>query len=251
MTASHWVQFTVGRIIAYFAVGLVENAVPCYNGETSPAATRGLLSGSIMMVTSLGNLWGAGISRAYATTQTNKGWMVPTAMQFIPAIGLLALVPFTPESPRWLILKGRKQNAKCALDKIRPKQDAQSGATAAEVDAIEQLVEESLANEKGSWLELFRGNYLRRIWVSGRRAPTQSVRVADVVHLDLCHLIRARADQWQPIRAIIRSYLLCSTGSWGHVVHVHHDRTGSGCGRMRPWYPLYRHYRPSSTLHLW
>jgi SP family sugar:H+ symporter-like MFS transporter len=159
------VQFTVGRIIAYFAVGLVENAVPSYTAETSPAATRGLLSGSLIMVTSIGNLWGAGMSRAYSTTLTNEGWMVPTAVQFIPAIGLLLLVPFTPESPRWLILKGRKQNAKDALDRIRPRHDVQSGATAAEADAIEQLVEESLANEKGSWLDLFRGNYLMRTWV--------------------------------------------------------------------------------------
>lgn len=170
MTAHNWVQFTVGRIVAYFAVGMVENAVPSYNAETSPAATRGLLSGSIMVVTSLGNLWGAGMSRAFSTTVTDKGWMVPTAMQFIPALGLLLLVPLTPESPRWLILRGQKQQAKHALDTIRPKQDVLSGATAAEVDAIEQMIEESLANEKGSWLELFHGTYLVRTWVRRKMA---------------------------------------------------------------------------------
>lgn len=166
MTAHHWAQFTVGRIIAYSAVGLVENAVPSYNAETSPAATRGLLSGSIIMITSLGNLWGAGMSRAYAKELSKKGWMIPTAMQFIPAIGLLALVPFTPESPRWLIFQGRKQEAKTVLDKLRPAHDVQSGATTAEVDAIDLLVEESLAAEKGSWFDLFRGTYLIRTWVS-------------------------------------------------------------------------------------
>lgn len=165
MTAHSWIQFSIGRIVAYFAVGLVENAVPSYNAETSPAAARGLLAGSIMVVTSLGNLWGAGMSRAYQTETSNNGWLIPTAMQFIPAIGLLALVPFTPESPRWLVLKGHKSAAKAALDKIRPKQDVDSGATEVEVNAIEQLIEESLASEKGSWLDIFRGNYLRRTWV--------------------------------------------------------------------------------------
>jgi len=166
MTSQHWAQFTVGRIIAYSAVGLVENAVPAYNAETSPAATRGLLSGSIILVTSLGNLWGSGMSRAYAKEQGDKGWLIATAMQFIPAILILGLVPFTPESPRWLLLKGRKESAKRNLDKIRHKHEVDSGATAAEVDALEQMIGEAKSADSASWLELFRGNYLRRTWVS-------------------------------------------------------------------------------------
>lgn len=166
MTGHHWAQFTVGRIIAYSAVGLVENAVPAYNAETSPAAARGLMSGSIMLLTSLGNLWGAGMSRAYASTTEQVGWLVPTAMQLIPAVGILAFVPFTPESPRWLLLKGRRDEALKTLNKIRPKQDVANGVTVAEVDAIQQLIQESLETEEGSWLDFLKGNYPRRIWVS-------------------------------------------------------------------------------------
>ena len=162
MTSWSWAQFTVGRIIAYFAVGLVENAGTAYNAETAPPAVRGLLAGSIMFITSLGNLWGSGMSRAYSTTVTKDGWLIPVAMQFIPAVGILALVPLTPESSRWLLLKGRKQQAKANLDKIRLKADVDSGATAAEIDPLEVLIEDSFAKEQGTWLDLFKGNYLRR-----------------------------------------------------------------------------------------
>lgn len=140
--------------------------MPSYNAEISPAATRGLLSGSIILFTGLGNVWGAGMSRAYATTTAAKGWMIPVAMQFIPAVLLLLLVPLTPESPRWLVLNGRKDQAKANLDRLRSKHDAQNGTTQAEVDAIEMTIEESHAQDQGSWLDLFRGNYLRRTWVS-------------------------------------------------------------------------------------
>lgn len=167
MTAQHWMQFTIGRDVAYFAVGLVENAVPSYNAETSPAATRGLLSGSIMLLTTLGNLWGAGMSRAYATTSTKEGWLIPTGMQFIPAVAMLALVPLTPESPRWLLLKGRYEAAKTALNKIRHQHEVDDGSTEAELKAMNDLVQESLATEEGSWLDLFKGNYLRRTWICG------------------------------------------------------------------------------------
>ncbi|EPE03861.1 fungal transcriptional regulatory protein [Ophiostoma piceae UAMH 11346] len=53
MMAHHWAQFSVGRIVACAAVGIVENAVPAYNAELAPAATRCLLSGGIMTVTTM------------------------------------------------------------------------------------------------------------------------------------------------------------------------------------------------------
>lgn len=165
LSAKHWLQFTIGRDVAYFAVGLVENAVPSYNAEVSPAATRGLLSGSLMFVTALGNLWGAGMSRAFSTTRTKEGWMVPTAMQYVPAILIIALIPFTPGSPRWLVLKGRKDEAEVALNKLRHKHEVEDGSTAAELATMQDLVEQSLATEEGSWRDVLRSKYIRQSWI--------------------------------------------------------------------------------------
>ncbi|ORX38012.1 general substrate transporter [Kockovaella imperatae] len=166
MSAHVWSQFTIGRILAYLAVGIVENATPSYNSEIAPAEMRGIIGGSIIVFSSLGNLWGAGMSRAYATGLEDKNWMIPTAMQFIPAVLLASLVPFTVESPRWLISKGRREEAQRNLDKLRRPGEVQDGSTAAELDIIENLVQESRTNKEGSWLDLFRGNYLRRTWIA-------------------------------------------------------------------------------------
>jgi MFS family permease len=161
-----WGQFTVGRFLAYVSTGLAEMAVTHYNSEVSPAATRGLLAGSMLFFNALGNLWGAGMSRAYATETGAQGWIIPQAVQFIPAILILLLIWFTPESPRWLVLQGKKDEALISLNKLRPKRDVDNGLTQQEINAIEESLEEAGGLDQGRWIDLFRGNMLRRTWIS-------------------------------------------------------------------------------------
>jgi hypothetical protein len=174
-----------------------------------------------MFITGMGNLWGAGMSRAFATETHSKGWIIPTAMQFVPALMMLLLVPFTPESPRWLILKGQMQKAKTSLDRLRPKHDVDNGTTQAEVDALEFSIEESKARNQGSWMDLFRGNYLRRTWVSTKSSlvrrlylpnsliPPDVINISDkTLKTDLRHSVHRRTNQRQPICAIVRRDLL-------------------------------------------
>lgn len=128
-----------------------------------------------MMVTALGNLWGAGMSKAYDSVVTDKGWLIPTSMQFIPAVTLAICVPFCPESPRWLILKGRKEEGKASLDRLRPDHDIQSGATQAEADLLERMIKDANAEDQGRWSDMLHGNYLRRAWVSSAFALDFSI----------------------------------------------------------------------------
>ena len=71
-----------------------------------------------------------------------------------------------PESPRWLILHGHKERAIKNLDRLRPAAAVDAGYTIAEINAIEQALQESRLLGTGGWLDLFRGNFLRRSWVS-------------------------------------------------------------------------------------
>lgn len=91
-----WGQFTAGRFLAYTSTGLAEMAVTHYNSEISPAATRGLFAGSMIFFNALGNLWGAGMSRAFARETRARGWVIPQAVQLLPAVIILSLIWFTP-----------------------------------------------------------------------------------------------------------------------------------------------------------
>lgn len=141
--------------------------MPAYCAEISPSALRGLLAGSITFVVALGNLWGSGMSRAFVNESSAKGWLIPCAMQLIPPIIMLSLISFTPESPRWLLLKGKKDLALRNLEKLRKKEDVASGYVAAEIDAIEEAIAVGYSQDTDSWWKIFSDptNYGRRAWI--------------------------------------------------------------------------------------
>lgn len=128
---------------------------------------RGLAAGAMIFFNACGNLWGAGMSRAYVDATTDIGWMVPQGVQLMPPFLILCLIWFTPESPRWLVQKKRRDDAIQSLDAIRPQRDIDSGFTRAEVEAIELAVEESEGIDRtGCWIDLFKGNMLWRTWIA-------------------------------------------------------------------------------------
>jgi MFS family permease len=165
MTAKTWQQFSVGRAFAYLAVGIVENIVPSYQAELAPGDIRGFFAGSIQVFVHIGGVWAAAVTRAYATEPRAIGWLVPTAQQLIPAFLLVLLVPFCAESPRFLLEHNQEDHALRNLNKIRPKNDVDSGKTVLEIKAIDQANKEAHAN-KVSGVEFLKPTYIKRAIVS-------------------------------------------------------------------------------------
>ena len=73
------------------------------------------------------------------------------------------------ESPRWLVSKGKREKALKALNRLRPKEEVELGLTVAEVEAIDEAIEQTRLQGTGRWIDLFRGTYLRRTMVSPSR----------------------------------------------------------------------------------
>ena len=67
---------------------------------------------------------------------------------------------FIPSSPRWLLSKDREEDAISALRRLRPKGPEGDVHCRAEIEAIREALQERV--HKGSWLDLLRGNNLRR-----------------------------------------------------------------------------------------
>ncbi|KAG6335511.1 hypothetical protein ID866_3583 [Astraeus odoratus] len=111
-TASQSVRMFIGaRFLIGFGLTFAANSAPMLVTELAYPEYRAQL-------TSLYNsLWYSGsIIAAWATYGTFRinstwSWRLPSLLQGIPAILQFALILFAPESPRWLVSKGREAEA--------------------------------------------------------------------------------------------------------------------------------------------
>ncbi|KAE8377086.1 general substrate transporter [Aspergillus bertholletiae] len=109
-------QMAVGRVIVGFGVGSAAMVVPLYIAEVAPAKARGRLIGLNNMSITGGQVISYAIGAAFANV--NHGWRYMVGLGALPAIILVALMPFCPESPRHLIYNHRREEARAVLRRI-------------------------------------------------------------------------------------------------------------------------------------
>ncbi|KAJ6526595.1 general substrate transporter [Mycena vulgaris] len=97
----------------------------------------------------------AGISLGACTMQSDWGWRIPSILQVTPSIMQLVFILFVPESPRWLVSKGRADEARAILVKYHAEGDARSAFVKAEYANIERTLGEETQTAGRGWSVLF------------------------------------------------------------------------------------------------
>ncbi|KAK8065921.1 hypothetical protein PG997_012668 [Apiospora hydei] len=113
--ATHVAMLVLGRLLVGFAVGTITGVAPVYAAEIAKTHERARLTAVNQMMVAWGfsiALWtGVGEGKWKNPNQ----WRLGFAIQGIPALLLAAGVLFLNESPRWLLLKGRTEEAEIAF----------------------------------------------------------------------------------------------------------------------------------------
>lgn len=110
--AYHVPQMIVGRFVAGIGNGMNTASIPVWQSETVPARRRGQVMVLQLALNQVGNVTSQWINYGMTFIASNSvAWRFPLAFQMFFAILTIILVPFLPDSPRWLVLKGRNDEA--------------------------------------------------------------------------------------------------------------------------------------------
>lgn len=141
--ATTFPAFITWRIVGGIAIGIASNVSPVYIAEISPARSRGALV-SLNQVTIVVGILTAQIANwliadtvpehatsAFIRNSWNGqyGWRWMFAAVAVPSVIFFLSSLFVPESPRWLIQKGRDVEARRILARIRGDADGQDALT--------------------------------------------------------------------------------------------------------------------------
>ncbi len=166
------------RIIGGVGIGIVSIVSPIYISEVSPAKIRGTLVSLYQLAVTMGFLlaylmnWiiDANIDPSLALRMTEgtlqasditlwqkmmhtEAWRGMLGSETIPALLFFLIIFFIPESPKWLIVKGKLDKASAVLQKIY--------ATSEEVKEEIETTQSSLKGEtKGTWSDLLKPGIL-------------------------------------------------------------------------------------------
>ena len=107
-----------GRYVTGIGVGACVNLIPVYVAEISPAGQRGTFASVVEM----GFLVGIAVMFAFGLPALKLSWRDMAFTALLPLV-LLAFAAETimPESPRWLCMMGRGEEALASLKRLRPR----------------------------------------------------------------------------------------------------------------------------------
>lgn len=106
------------RLLLGVAIGISSFAVPLYIAEISPARRRGALVSLFQLLVTTGILVSYLSDLGFADNADIECWRMMFFVGIIPAVVLLAGMVLMPETPRWLMQKGRNEQSLAVLRRI-------------------------------------------------------------------------------------------------------------------------------------
>ncbi len=138
------------RVILGIAIGISSFTVPMYIAEISPTKIRGALVSSFQLMITIGILASYFSDQAFANEADPFSWRWMFYVGVIPAVILFVGMIFLPESPRWLMGNGRREEGIKVLKKVESPDLIEDSIR--RIDAEIEKEKQAVTN----WKELFK-----------------------------------------------------------------------------------------------
>lgn len=112
-------QFIIGRTITGVGNGINTSTIPTYQAECSKTTNRGLLICIEGGVIAFGTLVAYWIDYGSSYGSADLSWRFPIAFQIVFALVLCLGMIWLPESPRWLLTRGRLEEGSAVIAALR------------------------------------------------------------------------------------------------------------------------------------
>ncbi|KAF5022670.1 hypothetical protein F66182_5218 [Fusarium sp. NRRL 66182] len=157
----------VGRALAGVAVGAISVLVPLYQSETAPKWIRGSIICAYQLSITIGILAATIINVITSGIDSDAAYRIPLGLQLVPGFILASGILLLPETPRFLVKKGRNEDAGLSLSRFR-RLDMTHPALVSELQEIIANHEYELTLGHDTYKDLFIGSpYLGRRTLTG------------------------------------------------------------------------------------
>jgi MFS family permease len=154
--AHNLVLFLIGRALGGFGEGVFLSNIAVYICEIAPSKRRGMLAGLPQFTSTAGVCIGYFICYGTVHIGSSMAWRLPYIFQACVGVGLALSCMLLPESPRWLILHGKRTEAIKALDRLN------FSMVEAEKDILSSTEQRPSLSAWQGFLLLFRRGYRAR-----------------------------------------------------------------------------------------
>jgi len=143
LLAKTFIALVLARLFLGVGAGIVIVTVPLFVTEIVPANKRGRYVTFFQLFLTFGIVFAYFIDTLFTPT---GNWRAMFAVALVPALLLFVGMWFLPDTPRWLLSKGRESCARAILKRTHQ---------ASSIDAAMAKIQQGLAMTQGGWGELF------------------------------------------------------------------------------------------------
>ena len=139
-----------GRFLFGVSNGLYIGFTNIYISEAAPPRLRGSLVTFVQVSVCIGTVIGAVVNNATSKMESRLAYQIPLFTLFAIPVFCIVMSFFIPESPRWLLLKGRPEDARAHLRRLRGSSYTDEHLEV-EIVSIQEAIEAEKENTLRGW----------------------------------------------------------------------------------------------------